>query len=182
MRKRAAFTLIELLVVIAVIALLMAILLPCLQRAMRQAKAVVCQSNLKQMGTIWATYASENDGLLPDGDLSSAVVLRWDWVWGSGYGPYGDPALATSTERMRCCPMATKLANPSGIDDPDTDMRNSAGGTFLAWGRFFPEGLVRWDTYGSYGSNPWVLGYYHLDARDPRPWRTLAVKVPSDIP
>ena len=60
--KRTGFTLIELLVVISIIALLMAILLPTLQRVKRQAKAVVCQSNLHQWGLCFEMYTDDNDG------------------------------------------------------------------------------------------------------------------------
>jgi prepilin-type N-terminal cleavage/methylation domain-containing protein len=63
--SRHAFTLIELLVVISIIALLMAILLPTLQRVRKQAKNVGCQANLRQWGILWATYATDNDGRLP---------------------------------------------------------------------------------------------------------------------
>lgn len=51
------FTLIELLVVIAIIALLLAILMPALQRVKRQAKTVACQANLGQWGIIWSMYS-----------------------------------------------------------------------------------------------------------------------------
>jgi prepilin-type N-terminal cleavage/methylation domain-containing protein len=58
--SRRAFTLIELLVVVAIISLLMAILMPSLSRARRQAKAAVCLSNLRQIGYILQAYATED--------------------------------------------------------------------------------------------------------------------------
>ena len=66
MRERRGFTLIELLVVIAIIALLMAILMRALQRVRKQAKAVICQSNLKQWGSIFAMYTDDNNGIFLD--------------------------------------------------------------------------------------------------------------------
>ena len=63
--KRRAFTLIELLVVIAVIALLMAILIPALHRARRQARMVVCQSNLRQWAMTLAAYTQVYEGRFP---------------------------------------------------------------------------------------------------------------------
>jgi prepilin-type N-terminal cleavage/methylation domain-containing protein len=65
MAKQRGFTLIELLVVIAIIALLMAILLPTLQRVRQQAKAVDCQSSLKQWCLIFAMYTNENEARFP---------------------------------------------------------------------------------------------------------------------
>jgi prepilin-type N-terminal cleavage/methylation domain-containing protein/prepilin-type processing-associated H-X9-DG protein len=66
MSNRNAFTLIELLVVIAVIVLMIALLLPALQKARSQARAVVCQSNLRQWSVIFSMYANDNDGKMPD--------------------------------------------------------------------------------------------------------------------
>jgi prepilin-type N-terminal cleavage/methylation domain-containing protein len=60
------FTLIELLVVIAIIALLMALIVPALQRARMQAKNVECKANLKSYGLVMQLYTGDYEDRLPE--------------------------------------------------------------------------------------------------------------------
>ena len=68
MCKQSGFTLVELLVVIAIIALLMAILLPALNKAREQGKRAVCLNNCKQLAVAWGMYADENDDRIVNGN------------------------------------------------------------------------------------------------------------------
>ena len=85
-REGAAFTLIELLVVVAIIALLMSVLLPSLQRARAIAKSTVCKSLQRQVGLAFITYAQEWNGVSPDNDNSggndSNHPYDYTYLWG----------------------------------------------------------------------------------------------------
>ncbi len=88
MGKRRAFTLIELLVVIAIIAVLMAILMPTLQRAREQGKRAVCLNNVKQLTLAWILYADDNDDKIVNGMGGVDRLKEKAWVgmcWANSY-------------------------------------------------------------------------------------------------
>ncbi len=101
MKRLKGFTLIELLVVVAIIALLLAILIPSLQRSRKQAFLVACQSNLKQLGVILEMYTDKSDGFF----FGGAVGSDWDdWV----------EIFQPSYGKIKLCPLAKKTAKDGG--------------------------------------------------------------------
>src|SRR5688500_1840545 len=76
----SGFTLVELLVVIGIIAVLVAMLLPALNRARDSARDVTCKSNIRQIYIGLVMYGNENDQYLPD----AWYIIERQWVaWDS---------------------------------------------------------------------------------------------------
>ena len=79
MRSRSrGFTLVELLVVIGIIAVLIGILLPALNKAREAANKIKCSSNLRSIGQGFALYVSNNKGALPASVVYYGMKLNPD--------------------------------------------------------------------------------------------------------
>jgi prepilin-type N-terminal cleavage/methylation domain-containing protein len=168
MAERRGFTLIELLVVIAIIALLMAVLMPTLQRVKRQAKAIGCQSNLKQWGLIFLMYANDHTGRIPrwveSGEPWPQVLTA---LW-----PYHQ-----DTNDLFICPMAKPKTEFLGSDNWQL------GSTFAAWSLRSWTSLTRIDC--SYGLNVWAQYMPESQSGGPpdtRYWQTIPARGAANVP
>ena len=114
-RKSTAFTLVELLVVIGIIALLISILLPSLNRARQQANLIRCGASFRQIGQALLIYTSENKNFIPLGSYDRALTPdnQYHWYWCF--------ALANIIDRKILSPIDHKVSHLPGVfADTDT--------------------------------------------------------------
>jgi prepilin-type N-terminal cleavage/methylation domain-containing protein len=179
--RRKGFTLIELLVVIAVIALLLSVALPALNKAKEKTREVVCQSNLRQWGVVFLTYTVDNSDKFWVEYMATLNTQQGQWML--TLSPYYD-----NINKLRLCASAGKQ-NPVfpgigtgrhfwGVDGDDNAFVSGYG---------FNRGPDSYrKNYGSYGINRWINDVkppYETWGKHPEwQWRTPLHARSSKIP
>ncbi len=180
MKRRHAFTLIELLTVMAILGLLISILIPSLSASRQQAKASVCLSKMKGIGTAFALYLNENRDTFPPHRLKKGTPTatddyvndfnrkfpRWQWFLETNMGPVIDPR------------PFKRLGRP--FDDTGLGTPGGREGTTMTIDIFScpalddPEFAMD-ERNGAYGYNYQYLGNARTDT-DPKLWDNFAVR------
>lgn len=148
---KKGFTLVELLVVISIIALLLAILMPSLQKAREQARTTVCKNNLKQIHLASSMYALSNN------DKIKTMDANGDF-WFHQIAPYmGDKKFETADVGAKDVKgVMSVLVCPSTKRAPDVLWKQMSdpyrnGTNKLSWVYIGAE--------GSYGVNSYAIPF-----------------------
>jgi prepilin-type N-terminal cleavage/methylation domain-containing protein len=148
------FTLVELLVVIALIALLLAMLTPSLERAKELARCAVCMSNGRQMGAAFHTYAAIYDKYLPPDRRKE------NEPWVEGHNPGGDNPWGQPTWDMNLWEAHGEVGLYGCPSDEFSYRIGSSG-----WGKFkMRDGTEITKGYRSYSIlvNGWYWENHHI--------------------
>lgn len=141
MRARAAFTMIELLVVISIIAMLATLLFPVTAKVMDQLNTTKCRNNLRQIGMLIQTAATDNNGAYPriENDSKNPIHKENDgkvWTLAELVKSRG-----ASVDILKCpADLSAKLAHPKGTSGSSSYYETL--GSSYEWFPFFEDESV----------------------------------------
>ncbi len=121
--RKTAFTLVELLVVIGIIAVLISILLPSLNKARMAAQSAQCLSNLRQCALGFQLYANDNRNVIAVNRTRLGNIRMWMAFLSHGYTSIDEPgAFIYAPRKANLCPTNRYAAS----DYNSTSLNNEA--------------------------------------------------------
>jgi prepilin-type N-terminal cleavage/methylation domain-containing protein/prepilin-type processing-associated H-X9-DG protein len=167
-RPLCGFTLVELLVVIGIIAVLVAILLPALNKARQSAKTAQCLSNMRQVYLELRMYSGQNKDVVPIGYIFSDKRLSGNMWCATGgasplYNPPSQPYQYGAWVGIGWLYHGGFMKNPRIYFDPDTlpnasfspRVTSFSGPNVIAW----PPGNWGTTTYPAWSNQSTSIGY-----------------------
>jgi len=156
--RRRAFTLVELLVVIGIVALLISILLPALNKARGAANTVACAANLRSIGQGLVLYQQSNNGYYPMATgktVSPAVNLCWPTTTSKFMGVKNPNLEAYDGTNNRSMPA---FRCPSRVIEPSSAVNVPTFSTYSAHVLVFGNNYLGAQSWGTYNPSIYSKG------------------------
>jgi len=167
-KRPNAFTLVELLVVVGIIAVLISLLLPALNKARQQAKTLSCLSNMRQVYFELRMYANQNRDMVPIGYIFGDRRLSGNMWCATGgaspsYNGTTQPYQYGAWVSIGWMYYGGFMKNPKIYWDPDTLPGNSFPRNATSFSApltiYWPPGNWGVSTYPSWSNQSTGIGY-----------------------